>query len=73
MLKDYKTFLDMLGSIGVLLMILVGYIASPLTNFLQKDVPFTFDNECITSLEQLKKSLVTTPIIQPPNRGNPLK
>jgi hypothetical protein len=42
-------------------------IAAPLTNLLQKDVPFTFDNEYNTSFEQLKKALVTAPIIQPPN------
>lgn len=40
---------------------------------LQKDIPFIFDNECITSFEQLKKALITTPIIQPPNWEEPFE
>ena len=38
-------------------------IARPLTNLLFKDVPFTFDNECLNAWEKLKKELISTPII----------
>jgi hypothetical protein len=34
---------------------------------------FIFDNKCITSFEQLKATLVSTPIIQPPNWKEPFE
>ena len=38
-------------------------IARPLTNLLAKDVPFTFDAECMNSLEKFKKDLISAPFI----------
>jgi hypothetical protein len=32
-----------------------------------KDAPFTFTEECLQSFYTLKKALVSTPVIQPPN------
>jgi hypothetical protein len=41
------------------------HIARPLTNLLDKDVPFEFHDACLNSFEILKKALVSAPIIQP--------
>ena len=43
------------------------HIARPLTNLLAKDVPFEFDDACLKSFNILKKALISSPIIQPPN------
>jgi len=42
-------------------------IANPLSNLLQKDVPFDFGERCKDAFDTLKKALTTTPIIQPPD------
>jgi hypothetical protein len=41
------------------------HIARPLTNLLDKGVPFEFDNACLKAFETLKKTLTSAPIIQP--------
>jgi hypothetical protein len=38
-----------------------------LCSLLAKDAPFDFNDECHASFEILKKTLTSTPIIQPPN------
>src|SRR4051794_3072127 len=45
----------------------------PLTILLQKDVPFVFDEYCKEAFEVLKKSLITAPIVQPPDRNLPFE
>ena len=42
-------------------------IANPLSNLLQKDVPFDFGENCKDAFDTLKKALTTTPIIHPPD------
>jgi len=42
-------------------------IANPLSNLLQKDVPFDFWERCKHDFDTLKKALTTIPIIQPPD------
>src|SRR4051794_24649674 len=42
-------------------------ISKPLTNLLQKDVPFVFDDDCKEAFETLKKALTTDPLVQPPD------
>ena len=42
-------------------------ITKPLTNLLIKDVPFSFDNACLSAFDRLKKALVSAPIITPPD------
>jgi hypothetical protein len=42
-------------------------ISKPLTNLLQKDVPFVFDDDCKEAFETLKKALTTAPIVQLPD------
>ena len=49
------------------------HIARPLTNLLAKDVAFEFDDACLKSFEILKKALISTPIIQPPNWSLPFE
>jgi hypothetical protein len=48
-------------------------ISKPLTNLLQKDVPFVFDDDCKEAFETLKKALITTPIVQPPDWNLPFE
>ena len=42
-------------------------ISKPLTNLLQMDVPFSFNDDFIESFNILKNALITAPIIQPPD------
>jgi hypothetical protein len=48
-------------------------ISKPLTNLLQKDVPFVFDDDCKEAFETLKKALTTAPIVQPPDWNLPFQ
>ncbi|KAL8097217.1 hypothetical protein AgCh_030366 [Apium graveolens] len=41
-------------------------------SFLEKDVPFKFDEECLAAFETLKKSLTTTPVITTHDWDEPL-
>jgi hypothetical protein len=43
------------------------HIARPLTSLLAKDAPFEFDDECLNAFQILKKALISSPIIQPPD------
>ena len=40
-------------------------IAKPLTNLSIKDVPFIFDDACLSAFNRLKETLVSAPIIIP--------
>jgi hypothetical protein len=42
-------------------------ITKSLTNLLQKDVPFDFNEKCMAVFRTLKRGLITTPIIQQPD------
>ena len=42
-------------------------ITRPLTNLLQKDVLFEFNDECKVAFEELKQKLTSSPIIQAPD------
>ena len=42
-------------------------IALPLSQLLQKDVEFNFDDKCKAAFNHLKQALTSTPIIQPPD------
>ena len=43
-----------------------GKLAKPLTNFLTKDVPFHFSEECHVAFSKLKKTLTSAPVLHPP-------
>jgi hypothetical protein len=62
----------MLVSIGGLLKDF-SKISKPLTNLLQKDVPFVFYDDCKEDFETLKKALTTAPIVQPPDWNLPFE
>ena len=48
-------------------------ISRPLTNLLQKDVPFVFDDDCVEAFETLKKALTYAHIVQPPDWNLPFE
>jgi hypothetical protein len=48
-------------------------IARPLTSILAKDAPFIFTNECHESFQILKTTLISAPIIQPPDWNIPFE
>ncbi|XP_070045060.1 uncharacterized mitochondrial protein AtMg00860-like [Nicotiana tomentosiformis] len=48
-------------------------IANPLCKLLEKDQPFVFFNDCRLAFDELKKGLVTAPIIVAHNWEQPFK
>ena len=48
-------------------------VSKTLTNLLQKDIPFVFDDDCKEAFETLKKSLISAPIVQPPDWNLPFE
>ena len=68
--KVFVVYLVMLVSIGGLLKASLK-ISRPLSNLLQKDVPFVFYDDCVEAFETLNKALISAPIVQPPNWNLP--
>ena len=48
-------------------------ISRPLTNLMHIDIPFVFDDDCVEAFEILKKSLISAPIVQPPDWNSPFE
>ena len=48
-------------------------IARPLNNLLCKDIKFDFTPECMKAFEDLKKSLITAPVVQAPDWNLPFE
>jgi hypothetical protein len=48
-------------------------IAKPLCRLLAKEIPFEFDEECLKAFGALKEILTSTPVIRPPNWGEPFE
>ncbi|KAL2242612.1 UNVERIFIED_CONTAM: Transposon Ty3-G Gag-Pol polyprotein [Sesamum indicum] len=48
-------------------------IAQPLCALLQKDVTFTFDEECMKAFDKLKDSLTSAPVIRPLDWNHPFE
>ena len=48
-------------------------ISRPLTNLLQKDIPFLFDDDSLEAFETLKKALISALIVQPPDWNLPFE
>ena len=71
-LKDIRSFL---GHAGFYRRFIKEFskITRPLTNLLGKDVPFSFDKECLQAWEELKQRLVSAPIISAPDRTKPFE
>ena len=66
--KDIKGIRSFLGHAGFYRRFIKDFskISRPLTDLLQKYIPFVFDDDCVEAFETLKKALITPPIVQPP-------
>ena len=73
--KDIKYICSFLGRAGFYRRLIKDFseISRPLTNLLQKDIPFVFDDDCLEAFETLKKALITAPIVQPPDWNLPFE
>ncbi|KAK1684798.1 hypothetical protein QYE76_045646, partial [Lolium multiflorum] len=73
--RDVKGIRSVLGHAGFYRRFIKDFskISKPLTNLLQKDVPFVFDDDCKEAFETLKKALTTTPIVEPPDWNLPFE
>jgi hypothetical protein len=73
--RDIKGIRSFLGHVGFYRRFIKDFskISRPLTNLLQKDVPFVFDDDCVEAFETLKKALIYAPIVQPPDWNLPFE
>ncbi|KAK1616570.1 hypothetical protein QYE76_022087 [Lolium multiflorum] len=73
--RDVKGIRSILGHAGFYRRFIKDFskISKPLTNLLQKDVPFIFDDDCKEAFETLKKALTTAPIVEPPDWNLPFE
>ncbi|KAK9020037.1 hypothetical protein V6N11_054535 [Hibiscus sabdariffa] len=51
----------------------VSKISKPLCNFLQQNQPFPFDEDCQSAFKELKKRLISTTIVVPPDWTSPFE
>ena len=60
--KDIKGTRSFLGHVGFYRRFIKDFskISRPLTNLLQKDIPFVFDDDCVETFEILKKACSAT-------------
>jgi hypothetical protein len=72
---DFKGIRSFLGHPGFYRIFIKDFskISRPLTNLLQKDVLFVFDDDCVEAFETLKKALTSAPIVQPPDWSLPFE
>ncbi|KAK1670092.1 hypothetical protein QYE76_058251 [Lolium multiflorum] len=73
--RDVKGIRSILGHAGFYRRFIKDFskISKPLTNLLQKYVPFVFDDDCKEAFETLKKALTTAPIVEPPDWNLPFE
>src|SRR5215216_5781847 len=73
--KDIKGICSFLGHVGFYRRFIKDFskISRPLTNLLQKKVPFVFVDDCFEAFETLKKALISAPIVQPPDWNLPFE
>ena len=73
--RDIKGIRSCLGHVGFYRRFIKKFskTARPLTNLLQKDVRFNFDEKCLTSFNILKQALLKAPVIKPPNWKKPFE
>ena len=71
--RDIKGIRSLLGHAGFYRSFIKDFAKTsrPLTNLLQKDVLFVFDEDCKEAFEILKKALITAPIVEPPDQNLP--
>jgi hypothetical protein len=73
--RDVKGIRSILGHAGFYRRFIKDFskISKPLTNLLQKYVPFVFDDDCKEAFKTLKKALTIAPIVQPPDWNLPFE
>ena len=73
--QDMKNFKKNLGHAGFYRRFIKDFakIAIPLINLFENDTPFYLDHDCIAAFENLKKALVSAPIIQSPKWDEPFE
>ena len=73
--RDIKCIPSFLGHVGFYRRLIKEFskTSRPLTNLLQKYVPFVFDEDCNEAFEVLKKALIIAPIVQPPDWNFPFE
>src|SRR5215216_70054 len=73
--KDIKGIRSFLSHVGFYRRFIKNFskISRPLTNILQKYVPFVFYDDCVEAFEILKKALISAPIVQPPDWNLPFE
>ncbi|KAK1641560.1 hypothetical protein QYE76_059365 [Lolium multiflorum] len=73
--RDVKGIRSVLGHAGFYRRFIKDFskISKPLTNLLQKDVPFVFYDDCKEAFETLKKALTTAPVVEPPDWNLPFE
>ena len=73
--QDIKGIRSFLGHAGFYRRFIKDFskISRPLTNLLQKDVTFVFDDDWVEAFEILKKVLISTPIVQPQDWNLPFE
>jgi hypothetical protein len=73
--RDVKGIWSFLGHAGFYRRFIKKFskISRPLTNLLQKNVRFNFDENCLVAFNILKKALLNVPIIKPPILDNPFE
>ena len=73
--KDIKGIRSFLGHVGFYRRFIKDFfkISRPLTNLLQKDILFMFHDDCMEAFETLKKTLITAPVVQPPDWNLPFE
>jgi hypothetical protein len=74
-LTDIKSLRSFLGHAGFYRRFIKEFskITKPLTNLLQKDVPFDFNEKCLAAFPTLKRALIAAPIIQLPAWSQPFE
>jgi hypothetical protein len=72
---DVKGIHSILGHVGFYRRFIKDFskISKPLTNLLQKYLPFVFDDDCKEACKILKKALITAPFVQPPDLNLPFE
>ena len=73
--KDIKGIHSFVGHAGFYRRFIKEFskISRPLTNILQKDIPFVFDDDCLEAFETLNKALITAHVVQPPDWNLPFE
>ncbi|KAK8708681.1 hypothetical protein V6N13_059719 [Hibiscus sabdariffa] len=70
-----KRIISFLGHVGFYTRFIKDFskISKPLCNLLQQNQPFVFDENCKSAFEELKKRLISAPIIVPPDWTSPFE